>query len=68
MALDGDTALSLQIHIVKQLGLHIALANGVGKLQQPICQGAFTVVNVRNNAEVAYILLHKILLKQSNNL
>jgi hypothetical protein len=68
VALDRDTALTFQIHIVKQLGLHIALTYGVGKLQQSIGQGTFTVVNVRNNAEVAYILLHKILIKQSNNL
>ena len=60
MALDGNTSFLLQIHIIKHLP--VSHLNSVGKLQQAVCQGRFTMVNVGNNAEVAYILHSEFLL------
>ena len=56
MALNGDAALALQIHVVEQLGLHIAGANSIGELQQTISKGAFAVVNVGDNAKITDVL------------
>ena len=56
MALDGNTLLTLQIHIVQHLCLHVAVRDGFGKLQQPVCQGTFTMVNMRYNTEIPNIL------------
>jgi hypothetical protein len=58
VALDGDAALALQVHTVQCLILHIPLTNGVGVFQQTISQGAFAVVNVCDDAEIAYFF-HK---------
>ena len=60
VALDRDAALAFQVHIIERLVLHIALADGVGVLQQAIGKGAFSVVNVCDNAEVAYVF-HKVM-------
>jgi hypothetical protein len=51
--LDGDAALALQIHAVQQLGTRLAIADGLGGLQQPVGEGALAVVAVRDEGEVA---------------
>src|SRR5690554_6316603 len=56
MALDGDTAFALQVHVVEHLRLQVLAFNGLGELQQAVCQRAFAVVNMCNNTEIAYIL------------
>jgi hypothetical protein len=56
VALDGDATFALQIHIIERLGGHIPIADGFGKLKESIGQGAFAVVNVGNDAKVAYVL------------
>ena len=62
VALDCDTALSFQIHIVEHLTL--CDLNRLGLLQQTVCQGTFTMVNMCNNAEISYLIyiLHTIFL------
>ena len=55
VALDGNSAFAFEVHIVKRLVLHVALADGVGILQQTVSERAFAVVNVGNDAEVADI-------------
>lgn len=52
MALNGNTTLPLQVHIIQQLILHIAISHGAGKLQEAISQRTLTVVYVRNDAEI----------------
>ena len=52
MTLNGNPALSLQVHIIQQLILHVAIGNRTGLLQQPVGQGALAVVDVCDNAEV----------------
>ena len=56
VALDGDAAFALQVHVVKNLGLHILAGNRVGVLEQPVGQRTLAVVDVRHDAEVAYCL------------
>lgn len=60
MALDGDTSLSLQIHVVEHLTL--SDLDGLCLLQQSVCQGTFTMVYMCNNTEISYFvdILHKI--------
>ena len=56
MALDGDAALSFQIHVVEHLGLHVLASHSVGELEQSVGERALAVVDVRHDAEVAYCL------------
>ena len=56
MALDGDTSFALQVHVVEHLGFHVLGGNSISVLQQSVGQGAFAVVDVGNDAEVADIL------------
>ncbi len=50
---DGDAALALQVHIVKELGFHFPLGDGPGAFQQPIGQRGLAMVDVGDDAEVA---------------
>ena len=54
--LDSNTLLALEIHVVKHLRLHLSLIQSVGSLQQTICQGRFTVVNMGYNAKISNVL------------
>jgi hypothetical protein len=56
VAFYGNSALSLQIHVVKQLFLHLSLIHRAGVLQKTVGKSAFPVVNVSNYAKVADIL------------
>ncbi len=51
---DGDTALALEVHRVEHLGHHFALRESAGDFEKTIGQGAFAVVDVRNDGEIAY--------------
>ena len=54
VALDGDAPFAFQVHIIEHLPLrHL---DGVGKFEQSVGQGTFAVVNVGDDAEVAYML------------
>jgi hypothetical protein len=57
LRLDGDAALALQVHLVEVLGAHLALADGVGEIDQPVGEGRLAVVDVRDDAEVAHARL-----------
>ncbi len=54
MALDGDAALTFQVHVVQHLS--VGHLNGIGEFQQAVGKGGFSVVNMGNNAKVTYIL------------
>ncbi|OQA43229.1 MAG: hypothetical protein BWY52_01948 [Chloroflexi bacterium ADurb.Bin325] len=63
--LDRHTLLAFQIHAVQHLADHLALGDGAGDLQQAVGQGGFSVVNMRDDAEIADILLiHRPLLSE----
>ena len=53
--LDGDTALALDIHVVKKLLLHITERDGLGLLKDTVGKGGFAVVDVCDYAEIAYL-------------
>ena len=53
--LDRDATLAFEIHVVQNLILHLALGDRPGMLQQSIGERAFAVVDVRNDAKVAYV-------------
>ena len=53
VALDGNAALALQIHIVEHLPFgHL---NRIGKFQQAVGQGRFPMVDMGNDAKVSYM-------------
>lgn len=54
MALDGDTALLLEIHVVEHLSLNNLYSIGV--FQKPVGKRRLTVVDMRYNAKVSDVL------------
>ncbi len=54
--LDGDAALALQIHGVEYLFVHLALGERAGHFQQAVRKRGLTVVDMRDDAEIAYEL------------
>jgi hypothetical protein len=50
--LDGDAALALEIHLVEDLRLHLALVDGVALLEQPVGERGLAVVDVGHDAEI----------------
>ena len=57
---DGNAALALQIHLVKQLVLHIPFAHSVGNFQKPVSEGAFPVIDVCYYTKISDVRLgHK---------
>lgn len=55
VTLDGYATLTLQIHVVENLFLQLALIDGLGNLQQPVGQRAFAVVDMRYDTEIANV-------------
>ena len=53
LCLDGNAALALDIHRVEHLLLHLTLAEAARLLDQAVGEGGFTVVDMRNDGEVA---------------
>src|SRR5207248_2930258 len=54
---DGDSALALQVHVVKNLFFELALGDGAGAHEQAIRQSGFAVVDVGDDREITN--LHK---------
>jgi len=57
LGLDRNSALSLNVHSIQILSPHLTVLNYSSQLKHPICQRRFTVINVRNYAEIAYLIL-----------
>lgn len=53
LELDGDAALALEVHVVEELLLHLALLDGSGGLEELIGESGLAVVDVGDDAEVA---------------
>ena len=53
LRLNRDAAFALDVHAVEVLRSHVAGINDTGELQHAVGQGGFTVVNMRDDAEVA---------------
>ncbi len=52
MALNGDAPFALEVHVVECLVLHLPLTDGSCGLQKTICEGAFAMVDVGNDAKI----------------
>ena len=53
VGLDGDAALAFQIHRVEDLGVHLALGERAGELEQAVGERGFAVIDVRDDREIA---------------
>src|SRR5262245_62106478 len=51
-----NTFFSLKVHIVQYLVHHLTFADRVGRLQEPVGQGGFAVVDMSNDAKIADVL------------
>src|SRR5215211_5741298 len=56
LGLDGYAPLALEVHGVQDLVHPFPLGYGIGRIRQPIREGALAVINVRDNAKVARML------------
>src|SRR6202040_4014702 len=56
LRLDGDAALALDVHGIEHLLDHLALGEAAGELDQPVGQGRFAVVDMRDDREVADVV------------
>ena len=54
--LDGDAALPLQIEAVQHLLFHLPLRERAGGFEQAVGQRGLAVIDVRDNAEIAYVV------------
>ena len=60
MRLDGDAALTLEVHRVEDLRLHLARLKRAGELEEAIRQGRLAMVDVRDDREIADVaLIHR---------
>src|SRR5204862_5505290 len=55
LRLDRDPAFALQLHRVEHLRLHFAVGEAAAQLDEPVSEGRFAVVNVRDDGKVAYV-------------
>jgi hypothetical protein len=56
LGLDGDAALSLQVHAIEHLRLHFPRIQAAALLNEPVGQRGFAVVDVSNDGKIADIL------------
>jgi hypothetical protein len=59
LRLDRDAALALEVHRVEDLVLHLAGLEAAAGLDQAVRERRLAVVHVRNDREIAYLLLHR---------
>src|SRR5437867_1992282 len=55
MGFDGDPALFLEIHRVKQLILHLPGRDRAGAMEQRVRKRGLPMVNMGNNAKISYV-------------
>src|SRR5690348_16416571 len=53
VGLDGDAALPLEIHVVEDLGLHVAVGYRLRQLEEAVRQRGLAVVDVGHDREIA---------------
>jgi len=56
LAFDGDAALALDVHIVKDLIAELPVIGEPGMLYKPVGKGRFAMVDMGDNAEIANLL------------
>ena len=55
LSLYRDASFSLDIHVVKDLFLHLSLGEQSRLFYYPVRKGGFSVIDMRNYTEVAYL-------------
>jgi hypothetical protein len=55
MTFDGNPALAFQVHVVEQLGFFFAGRYRLRGAKQSIGEGAFSVINMGNNAKISNV-------------
>ena len=63
---DCDASFTLKIHIVQYLFFHFSVCDRFGLFEYPVRQSGLSVIYVRNDTEVAY-LLHIVFICQAKN-
>lgn len=53
VGLDGDTALTLQVHGIEYLGLHLTRSQATAHLDETVRQSRLAMVNVGDDGEIA---------------
>jgi hypothetical protein len=56
VALNGNSTFLLQIHAIEYLRFHGTAVNSFGIFEQPVGQGTFPVIDMRNNTKITYVL------------
>ena len=64
--LHGNTALPLDIHIIEHLFNHLTVSNRAGQRQDSISECRLTVIDVRDNGEVAYLTCVRHLVRENS--
>src|SRR6202050_508518 len=54
LRLDGDAALALERKGIEHRRLHLALGKSPAQLNEPVGEGRFAVIDVRDNGKVTY--------------
>jgi hypothetical protein len=57
LRLDGDTALSLEVHRVEHLSFHLSIRQPTTALYKAVGQRRFTVVDMGNDREITNVLV-----------
>ena len=55
--LDGYSTLTLDVHVVEQLILHLTQLDRIGQLEDPVCKGGLTVIYMCDYAKITYLIL-----------
>jgi hypothetical protein len=55
LTLDGDPPLALDVHIIQDLILEVSLINQTRILNEAVCKGRFSMINVCDDAKVTYV-------------
>jgi hypothetical protein len=54
--LNRNAFFTLQIHAIQNLLNHISVRHCTGKLKKSIGEGGFSMIDVRNNTEISYMV------------
>ena len=50
---NGDATFTLEIHVIEDLFTKVSFVERISRFDQSVCKCTFTVVNMRNNAEIS---------------
>jgi hypothetical protein len=55
LTFDSDPPLALDVHIIQDLILEVSLIDHTGNLNEAVCEGRFSVIDVCDDAKVTYV-------------